>query len=54
MQRELQDERELDRGFYLSREAQVGELRRIYALEGDADRLSAARSSSEQVTDAPQ
>lgn len=28
-----EDERDLDRGFYLSAEAQVGELRRLYALE---------------------
>ena len=55
MRETTEDVRDLDRGFYLSREAQVGELRRLYALElEDAARLSAAISSSEQVTDAPQ
>jgi hypothetical protein len=55
MQRELQDVRDLDRGLWLAPEAQVGELRRLYALElEDADRFRAAISSSEQVTDAPQ
>lgn len=33
MQHDQTKEEELDRGFWLTAEAQVGELRRLYALE---------------------
>jgi hypothetical protein len=49
MQREIQDERDLDRGLWLASEAAVGELRKLYALEGRPISRKASRLTTSTV-----